>query len=356
MKPNPNKVWCVFGTLRGLGGTERRFLEMLEFGFLREEVEFLFFSHRAHPDYVDKFRSAGARVRVLRTGLDLVISLAKEKEGLTLVILGFRPFLLTSLAKVFRLHHCNIVTLQNGQSVTSRTFRRWLQGKFENQVEAIISNSKSVSADLRNSLKHPEKVRLVESGLGPGWENPSPRILKGPILMVGNFRKEKNFEIALDAYAASGLDRQLHIYTDKTSGFRDLIRTLSSSARQQITVIEGEEVLPSTYDRYSILFHPAKSEGRPRVAMEAASRGLVLVSSAVGDLGDIARDARGVLVNPFDSSSLVVGLIRADSLVKRGARFHSVKFKDFSTYCNEFLKVIQECQTQSIVVPRKQRW
>jgi len=72
--------------------------------------------------------------------------------------------------------------------------------------------------------------------------------------------------------------------------------------------ISRAEVL-ALLDRSSLLVLPSRSEGLPRVIMEAFARGRAVVAARVGGVADLLDDHKtGILIDPEDSSALAAAV------------------------------------------------
>lgn len=72
--------------------------------------------------------------------------------------------------------------------------------------------------------------------------------------------------------------------------------------------ITDEAKMKSIIDGCSVLLCPSLSEGMPTVVLEAMSRGLAILGSDVGAMGNMVDDSNGWLVPAGDVSSLVLAL------------------------------------------------
>jgi glycosyltransferase involved in cell wall biosynthesis len=64
-------------------------------------------------------------------------------------------------------------------------------------------------------------------------------------------------------------------------------------------------------DRASVLVLPSRSEGLPRIALEALERGRPVIGARTGGIPDVVRDGEnGLLVEPEDASSLIAAMVR----------------------------------------------
>ena len=64
-------------------------------------------------------------------------------------------------------------------------------------------------------------------------------------------------------------------------------------------------------DHGHVLVLPSRNEGQPMAVLEAMARGLCVIASAVGGLGDMIGDGSGLIVPPDDVEELVAALRQA---------------------------------------------
>jgi glycosyltransferase involved in cell wall biosynthesis len=76
------------------------------------------------------------------------------------------------------------------------------------------------------------------------------------------------------------------------------------------TQLSAEEVA-AAMDGAWLVTLPSRSEGLPRVALEAACRGRAIVGGNRAGIPDVVRDGEnGLLVNPDDAGELAAALLR----------------------------------------------
>jgi glycosyltransferase involved in cell wall biosynthesis len=93
-------------------------------------------------------------------------------------------------------------------------------------------------------------------------------------------------------------------------------------------------------DHATVLVLPSRSEGLPRVALEAYARGRGVVASRAGGIPDLVRDeVDGLLVDPQDNAGLVDALVRVLSdreLAERLGAAAADRYRDWHTTPAEF--------------------
>jgi glycosyltransferase involved in cell wall biosynthesis len=187
-------------------------------------------------------------------------------------------------------------------------------------VDRFIAVSRSV-ADASRAAARGRAIEVIPNFLPPGVEGlgrgPRPAFLPaedGYVLYVGALAPHKGVDVLLRARAA--MDAPPHLVVighpagvDVAAG--DGVSVVPGASRDDVMAAwAGAAVgaVPSVWD-----------EPCPTVALEAMSRGVPLVASAVGGLPDLVGDA-GLLVAPGDPAALSAALdrlARDDALRRR---------------------------------------
>jgi glycosyltransferase involved in cell wall biosynthesis len=133
-------------------------------------------------------------------------------------------------------------------------------------------------------------------------------------VFVGVLERYKAFDTLADAWhlAARELPRAvLHVIGDGT--LRDRAQQLVDDLPAQIEWsrrLDPDEVARAMDDAWLVCL-PSRSEGLPRVALEAAARGRAVVGGNRAGIPDVVRDGdNGLLVDPDDADELARALVR----------------------------------------------
>jgi glycosyltransferase involved in cell wall biosynthesis len=139
---------------------------------------------------------------------------------------------------------------------------------------------------------------------------PSPLPEHPRAVFVGVLERYKGFDTLVRAWqvASPSLpDAVLHVVGD--GSLRGLVPQLGDRAEwsRQLTAEEVAAAMDASW----LVCLPSRSEGLPRVALEAAYRGRAIVGGNRAGIPDVVRDGEnGLLVDPEDAHALADALVR----------------------------------------------
>jgi glycosyltransferase involved in cell wall biosynthesis len=127
-------------------------------------------------------------------------------------------------------------------------------------------------------------------------------------LFVGALERVKGIDVLLEAWPNVGIGT-LHVVGD--GALHDLMaRSQKVAALRWTPRLEPEEVARALDESWCLVL-PSRSEGLPRVVLEALARGRAVVASRVGGIPDAVEDGvNGLLVPPDDPEALADALHR----------------------------------------------
>jgi glycosyltransferase involved in cell wall biosynthesis len=143
---------------------------------------------------------------------------------------------------------------------------------------------------------------------------PAPLPTRPRAVFVGALERTKAFDTLAEAWrrAAPRLaDATLHIVGHGSMSDRAerLVAALPEQTRWSRR-LSAEEVAQAMDDAWLVCL-PSRSEGLPRVALEAASRGRAIIGGNRAGVPDVVSDgANGLLVDPDDADELAEALVR----------------------------------------------
>jgi glycosyltransferase involved in cell wall biosynthesis len=143
---------------------------------------------------------------------------------------------------------------------------------------------------------------------------PAPLPERPSAVFVGVLERYKAFETLVEAWRRAAPrvpTAKLHIVGDGT--MRDRARSLVVELPEQTEWSErlaAEEVAAAMDDAWLVCL-PSRSEGLPRVALEAACRGRAIVGGNRAGIPDVVQhELNGLLVDPDDAGELADALVR----------------------------------------------
>jgi glycosyltransferase involved in cell wall biosynthesis len=136
---------------------------------------------------------------------------------------------------------------------------------------------------------------------------PAPLPAAPRALFVGVLERYKAFDTLVEAWRLAGPrvpEAALHIVGDGS------LRGLVPPGVEWSQRLSAEEVAAAMDDAW-VFCLPSRSEGLPRVALEAASRGRAIIGGNRAGIPDVVEDAvNGFLVDPDDAQQLAETLVR----------------------------------------------
>jgi glycosyltransferase involved in cell wall biosynthesis len=143
---------------------------------------------------------------------------------------------------------------------------------------------------------------------------PAPLSAQPRAVFVGVLERYKAFDTLVEAWrqaAPKVPHATLHLVGDGT--MRDRAERLVSELPGQVEWtprLESEAVAAAMDDSWLVCL-PSRSEGLPRVALEAASRGRAIVGGNRAGIPDVVHpEENGLLVDPDDAAELARALVR----------------------------------------------
>lgn len=143
---------------------------------------------------------------------------------------------------------------------------------------------------------------------------PAPLPERPRAVFVGVLERYKAFDTLVEAWRRAAPrvpGAVLHIVGDGT--MRDRAEALAAQLGDQVEWsprLAAEEVAAAMDDSWLVCL-PSRSEGLPRVALEAACRGRAIVGGNRAGIPDVVRhEENGLLVDPDDAGGLADALVR----------------------------------------------
>jgi glycosyltransferase involved in cell wall biosynthesis len=227
-------------------------------------------------------------------------------------------------------HQWRLVVTARGSDVrimplTQPRLSRW-QSRLFRRADAVTAVSESLRQDVL--ARYPflnGMVRVIHNAPARNFfEEPTdgtPRASRERyLLFVGALRSIKGVDILLRAWqriqpqvpatslmlVGQGIDLDRLVVLSETLGVSGSVRFVGTRSQDE---------LPSLYRYAQVVVIPSRSEGLPRVALEAGACGAICVASRVGGLPEVLEDrVTGLLVDPESPEALAEGLLCALNL------------------------------------------
>lgn len=210
-----------------------------------------------------------------------------------------------------------------------RTFTR-LYGSQKRRLLALLADRLAVAA-----LRRADAVRVLspytsalvrDAGVEPAAEFPAfmdlepflapPRPLpeRPTVLFVGVLERYKNVDGLSEIWRRTAPrvpDAMLHVVGSGTLQHmvEDLVAALPNQTTWSRTLLTGD--VAEAMDGSTLLLLPSRSEGLPRVVVEALLRGRPVVASRAGGIPDLIKDGvNGVLHDPDNREAFGETLVR----------------------------------------------
>ncbi|MGP3535788.1 glycosyltransferase family 4 protein [Microbacterium sp. RD1] len=310
----------VWGGLDGVGGTESRMVAAVaSLESLGIRVRSVVRTRQPDTVFLKFLGDAGLCFRTARSWLSIV-KILLNSEAEVVWTFGLKQSLLARLVRIVNRPRGLLVMARNGLDFG---WPRWMflaDRATQSLLDAYVVNSQRARQHLIEHGIAPEKVLCVTSGLADEWSQERVPTASRDVIMVGNSRPEKNHELAVRAFLASGIDATLRVFTDNAAAIRAVLRGYPPELQARVAISEGVRVTRNDYDGAGILLHPSASESLPLTVLEATARGCYAVAGDTGDIRHVLDGGFGVIVDVHDENALAIALRSAHALVSSPAR------------------------------------
>ncbi len=286
----------AWGIDQGLGGSERRLLEVIpELRALGVGVHSIHV-HSGDGSLMMAMREAGADVSharslfgipsaVDRLNPDVVWSFG---DRVTAVLGGARRLGLVRRTSKFWM----------AQNVTwNRALPASKLVKFiaTPELDLCVANSREAARFASTALQlDSDRIKVLVPSVDKQWSySPAPRRdgrRRRNFIMVGNNSPRKQLNLGVHLIKALPDDCMMTIYTDEGDELRRLGESLGLR-EGKLRIFTGHEMIAQDYDEADVLVHTSYAESVPRVILEAASRGCVTVGFSVAGVKNYANIA-----------------------------------------------------------------
>jgi glycosyltransferase involved in cell wall biosynthesis len=176
------------------------------------------------------------------------------------------------------------------------------------RVEAVRTISEFTSSLVRAHAVEPAGVFPAYVDLSAFTATPRAPLPEHPqALFVGVLQRYKGVDVLVDAWRR--VEERLPEARLRIVGQGPLAPLV---AGLDVTPSLSQDEIAAALDGASLLVLPSRSEGLPRIVIEAFCRGRPVVGTRAGGIPDIVRDGEnGLLVPAEDASALADALVRA---------------------------------------------
>jgi len=183
------------------------------------------------------------------------------------------------------------------------------------RADAVRTLSPFTSGIVREAGVEPAGTFTTYSELTAFSEPPLVPLPERPTaLFVGVLERYKNIHAIAEAWRRAAPrvpNARLRIVGD--GRHRDVAEALVAELPRQVDWerrLETPEVVAALDDAWLLLL-ASRSEGTPRVVLEALARGRAVIGARAGGIPDVVVDEEtGILVDPEDAGSIAAGLVR----------------------------------------------
>lgn len=220
---------------------------------------------------------------------------------------------------VFALHDLNHIKVQEKSSRLRKAYYEYVIRPACHHALRIVTVSEFSKHEIAEwAGVDPRRIIVVGNGVDPAF---SPNGVKCEfgfpyLLYVGNNKPHKNLRRLLEAFASSGVAKDLHLVLSGSpdGSLRSLIARRRLEGRVIFVGLIPDNELAAYYRGAVALVFPSLYEGFGLPVLEAMGCGTPVLTSNVTSLPEVAGDA-ALLVDPYDVEAIADGLRR---LVENG--------------------------------------
>lgn len=214
-------------------------------------------------------------------------------------------------------------------------------------AEKVICISPSLMEELINFGIPKEKLALIPNGLDQECFNldvEANPLREKYYLSVGELTIDKGHHVILDAFDSLLKERLIIVGSGEQR--RDLKRRakdLGIAGRVQFIKYLNQPKLAEFYRGATATIHMSSMESMPSVISEALSCGSPVISTNIGDIGNIITDKNGFLLDEQDDYLLVRAIEKLRNIkYDENVVSNSVKGKSWDNVANEHMTLFKE--------------
>lgn len=181
----------------------------------------------------------------------------------------------------------------------------WVKNNVKDKFMTLLDKTLSVfchrivvvNKTMANNIYYSKKVTYIKTGIPINTICPNIRkdssVLK--VAIIGRLELEKRFNLAVDIVERVNreIDAELMIFGDGSEKNRIERRCIEFGIKYNFFNFIKKELIP--YNEIDILLITSITEGAPLVALEALLLGVYIISTDVGNLGELLKNDRGLV-------------------------------------------------------------
>lgn len=179
----------------------------------------------------------------------------------------------------------------------------------------VIANSRAAADRLILERVPDRKITVIPNGLAPAqFRRRAPRSPLRTIVTVANLRREKGYDVLIDA-APVVLRRFPDVHFHVVGGGPELQSLVERASARGVlhafTFLGHQDDVAARLDEADVFVLPSRSEAFPNAVLEAMAAGLPVVATGVGGIRElIDHEHTGLLVPAGDAHSLTDRICR----------------------------------------------
>jgi|GEM_PF-5730162 len=181
-------------------------------------------------------------------------------------------------------------------------------------IDGVIAISEYIHKRLLRIGVNIEKIKVISTGVNTDKFSYSSTIqnnIINRILFVGRIVESKGIRIALESFLEiyKIYDLEFDIFGDGIiyEELKQIYKNYPINFNDNISY----QFIERIYSTNSILLLPSYYEVLPNVILEAMSSGVPVIASSVGEIPRlIGNDERGILIDPYDKSTIIKAMER----------------------------------------------
>ena len=196
-----------------------------------------------------------------------------------------------------------------------RLLRRYVRATLE-AADVVVALGPMWAEKLRR-IAPAGRLVVVPNAVSPRPRGERPPSSELCVLFLGRLCDDKGVHLLLEAWPhvlaqlPTGTTGRLVLAGDgEVERFRAIAADQGFADNVLLTGWVASERVDELLDAADVLVLPSRWEGHPMSVLEAMSRGLPVVATAVGGVPDLVDDCSGILIHPDDVGGLMQALSR----------------------------------------------